>query len=353
MGNTLRLLRAAAVGAGVAVTAQTMRRRRRIAFLDRVVVISGGSRGLGLVLARQLADEGAKLALLARNAEDLARAAQMLAPADVLTLPCDVRDEAQVQAAIRQVLERWGRIDVLINNAGVIQVGPLEHMSNADFRESLDVHFWGAYHCLQAVIPHMRGRGGRIANITSIGGKIAVPHLTPYCAGKFALVGLSDGMRAELRKDRIYITTVVPGLMRTGSPPNAIFKGRHRQEYAWFAISDALPGLSIDAERAAQQIIEALRYGDASLTITLPAKIAVAANALLPNLVATITALATRLLPRPTRDVGDQRRSGWESQSALAPSLLTTLSDQATVANNELRTQEAPEAQARQMGAER
>src|SRR5256714_1298474 len=128
---------------------------------------------------------------------------------------------------------------------------------------ALAVHLWGPLYAMRAVVPQMRRQGGgRIVNIASIGGKIAVPHLTPYSASKFALVGLSDGMRAELAKDNILVTTVCPGLMRTGSPPNAHFKGRHRAEFTWFVLGDSLPLASIDARRAARHIITACRYCD-------------------------------------------------------------------------------------------
>src|SRR5438270_7691587 len=104
-----------------------------------------------------------------------------------------------------------------------------------------------------------RRREGRIVNISSIGGKLSMPHLVPYGASKFALTGLSEGMRVELRKDGVFVTTVCPGLMRTGSPVNADFKGKHREEYSWFSISDSLPLLTMSAERAAGQIIGAMK----------------------------------------------------------------------------------------------
>src|ERR687891_1372920 len=105
---------------------------------------------------------------------------------------------------------------------------------------------------MHAVIPLMKRQSyGRIVNIASIGGKVAVPHLLPYVASKFALVGLSEGMRAELLKDGIYVTTVSPGLMRTGSHLNAFFKGQHKKEYALFSIANALPLFSTSSKRAA------------------------------------------------------------------------------------------------------
>src|SRR5205823_6261490 len=168
--------------------------------------------------------------------------------AEVLTLPCDLRRQEEVESSIERIVARYGSVDVLINNAGLIQVGPLKHMAVQDFEEALAVHLFAPLFCTLAVLPHMRrARQGRIVNIASVGGKIAVPHLLPYCASKFALVGLSNGLRAELRRDNILVTTVCPGLMRTGSPRHAWFKGRHRREYAWFVISDSLPVLSISA----------------------------------------------------------------------------------------------------------
>src|SRR5215208_741569 len=249
------LIAAAAGAAAVFAGSRALRNRHAIEFRDRVVVISGGSRGLGLIMARRFAAEGARLVLLARDPEELDRARAQLPPeVEVMTIRCDIRRRADVRAAMAKVLEKWAAVDVLINNAGVIQVGPLEHMTHEDFENAMATHFWGPLHLMFEVVPAMRRRGfGRIVNVTSIGGRVAVPHLAPYCASKFALVGLSDAVRTELQQYGIRVTTVTPGLMRTGSPVNAEMKGRHEAEYAWFAISDSLPGLTASAERAAQQ----------------------------------------------------------------------------------------------------
>src|SRR5947207_4943379 len=116
------------------------------------------------------------------------------------------------------------------------------------------LQLWLPYDLSMTAIPHPRRVGeGRVVNIASIGGKVAIPHLAPYCASKFALVGLSDAIRAELARDNICVTTVCPGLMRTGSHLNASFKGDHRREFAWFSLGAALPIFSIDANRAARQ----------------------------------------------------------------------------------------------------
>jgi NAD(P)-dependent dehydrogenase (short-subunit alcohol dehydrogenase family) len=333
---------AAGLVAGAAVAfaaARMLRQRRAMQFQNRIVVITGGSRGLGLVIARQLAAEGARLILLARDERELSRARRLLEEehgAEVETIRCDVRRRADVRAAAAQILDTWTAVDVLINCAGIIQVGPLDHMQYEDFANAMATHFWGPLHMMLELVPPMRRRGfGRIVNISSIGGATAAPHLAPYCASKFALTGLSDAARAELAPHGIAVTTVKPGLMRTGSPVNAQMKGRHEQEYAWFAVADSLPGLSISAERAARQIIEACRYGDPELTITLPARAAIALNALAPSLTARLMAIAARLLPAAAGPEGDRFKHGRESESAWAPSLATTLSDRAAVLNNE------------------
>src|SRR5262249_7724910 len=162
---------------------------------------------------------------------------------------------------VDEVVARYRRLDILINNAGVITVGPVDHMTPGDFEQAMAVHFWGPFHTMRAAIPHMRREGGgRIVNISSIGGRVGGPPLVPYCASKFARTGLSTALRTELACDNILITTVSPGLMRTGSPFNARFKGNHRREFAWFAIADSLPLLSIEGRRAARQIVDAARH---------------------------------------------------------------------------------------------
>jgi len=304
------------------------------------VVITGGSRGLGLLVARQLADEGAHITLAARDRGELERAREELSArgANVQIAVCDIGIRADAERLIQEVVERTGSIDVLINNAGVIKVGPLEHMQVEDFEEAMAVHFWGPLHAMMAAIPVMRRhRLGRIVNVSSIGGRIGVPHLTPYCASKFALSGLSDSTRAELAKDGISVTTVTPGLMRTGSPFNAWFKGRHRDEFAWFMISDSLPVASIDAQRAASQLLDACRYGDAELAIGWPARLAIIANAVIPEAMAVAMNLANQfILPEPNGDGGTESHSGWQSMSARTSSPLTRLTEKAAAANNEL-----------------
>ena len=340
-GPQKRSLTFGAAGIAALLLAQTWRRRTAYDFAGRSVVITGGSRGLGLILARELASQGARLTLVARTDEDLALAEEDIrarqAFADVLSVAADLRQPDSADLAIGSAIERYGRVDVLINNAGIIQMGPVDHMSVADYEDALKTHFWAPLYMTLAALPQMRRQGeGRIVNISSIGGRVAVPHLVPYCASKFALTGLSDGLRYELARDNIFVTTVCPGLMRTGSPVNAMFKGRRPEEYAWFAISDALPLTSIDADRAARQIVEACRRGDAELVITVQAKMAILARTVAPELFADAMAFMNQLLPEPVGREGDQPRSGLESESNLLPGAVIERTRRTAERNNEL-----------------
>ena len=330
---------------GLCAGAWLWRRMSRPAydFREKVVLITGGSRGLGLVLARQFAAKGAKLALCARDAAELDLAAENLRQdgIDAFVHACDVSDGSGVREMVARTEAALGPVNVLVNNAGIIQVGPAETMTREDYEQSLRVHFWGCYNTVEAVLPGMRQRrDGRIVNISSIGGKVSVPHMLPYSVGKFALVGYSQGLRSAVASDNVLVTTVCPGLMRTGSPRNAEFKGQHRAEYAWFAVSDSLPLLTVSAESAARSIVEACRRGDAEAVLSLPARLATFLHQMFPETAADLLSLVNRLLPGPSgpESVGTEKRSGAESESSLAPSLLTTLTDQAARRNNEMAT---------------
>src|SRR6266480_3734160 len=323
---------------GAWVTARAVR-TARYSLRDKVALITGGSRGLGLVLARHICAQGGSVALIARDPEELARAKADLAPRGgaVLTIQCDLLDGAQIEAAVHQAIDRFGKIDILINNAGIIEVGPLEHMTREDFERAMGVHFWAPFELTMQVVPEMRTwGGGRIVNISSIGGKVAVPHLAPYSASKFALTGLSDAIRAELARDEIYVTTVAPGMMRIGSHVNANFKGKHDAEFAWFATSNGMPFISINANRAARKILAACRRGQPSLTLTFAARGAILGNALFPNFTGYAMKVVNGLLPGAANDEGKESRAGSDTRR-LVPGWLTRLADRATLRNNENR----------------
>jgi short-subunit dehydrogenase len=333
------IVKITALATGAFVLKSTVSRFFEYDLKNKTVLITGGSRGLGLVMAREFAREGSRLVLCARDQQELQQAQTDVERfgGEVMTVPCDVTDREAVNEMIAAVNDQFGSVDVLVNNAGVIQVGPLEVMTMEDFEHAMQSHFWGPLNTIFAVLPSMRQKkSGRIVNISSIGGKVSVPHLVPYSASKFALVGLSKGLRAELLKDGISVTTVCPGLMRTGSPRNADFKGKHRYEYAWFSISDSMPLLTVSAENAARQVVRACKRGQAELVISVPAKLAATFDALFPEMMSQMLGLANQLLPAPG-GVGAQNMKGRESSSAWSPSWLTTLSEEAALRNNEVQ----------------
>jgi NAD(P)-dependent dehydrogenase (short-subunit alcohol dehydrogenase family) len=312
-------------------------RTARYSLRDKVAVITGGSRGLGLVIARHICAEGGSVALIARDPDELARAKADLAPRGgvVLSIRCDLLDATQIGAAVRQIIDRFGKIDILINNAGVIEIGPLGHMTREDFDRAMQLHFWAPYELVSQILPEMRTwGGGRIVNISSIGGKVAVPHLAPYSASKFALTGFSDAIRAELARDNIHVTTVAPGMMRTGSHVNARFKGKHDIEFAWFAASAGAPVISMNADRAARKILAACRRGQPSLTLSFAARGAILGNALFPNLTGYAMKFVNRFLPGAANEAGNESRAGAHVHR-LTPRWLTRLADRATQKNNE------------------
>jgi NAD(P)-dependent dehydrogenase (short-subunit alcohol dehydrogenase family) len=316
-------------------------RTARYPLRNKVVLITGGSRGLGLVLARHICAQGGNVALIARDLDELSRAKADLYPlgGKVLTVACDLLDTGQIQSAVRQITDHFGKIDILINNAGIIEVGPLEHMTPEDFERAMRLHFWAPFELISQIVPKMRvWGGGHIVNISSIGGKVAVPHLAPYSASKFALTGFSDAIRAELARDNIHVTTVAPGMMRTGSHVNAKFKGKHDSEFAWFAASAGAPLLSMNADRAASKILAACRRGQPSLTLTFAARFQVVANALFPNLTGHLMKVVTRFLPGLATEGGHRSRAGSQLRR-LTPPWVTYLADRATKKNNEAKSQ--------------
>ena len=292
--NRQTLLLAGGVGLLLLPLLQRLTRAR---LRGEVALVTGGSRGLGLSIARELAKAGCRLAICARDEDELeaARADLSERGAEVLALACDVRDRSQVEQTIERVTQHYGRVDILVNNAGIIQVGPAEHMTHERFREAMDTDFWGVVHATLAVLPQMTARGsGRIVNITSIGGRVSIPHMLPYAAAKFAATGFSEGLRSELKHMGILVTTVLPTTLRTGAHLQAQFTGDAEKEYSWFAPSASLPGLSVSAEKAGRQVVRALRRRRAVQYIGWQARLLGTLHGLLPGAFVDFMSLSTR-----------------------------------------------------------
>lgn len=295
-----RSLLAAGAAAGALAFAYARRDARIGSWCGRVALVTGGTRGFGLLLARELASDGCSVAICARDETELRRAQEDLLEwgADVLAVRCDVTDQRQVEQMVGRVLERFGRIDVLVNNAGGIGVGPIESATVEDFRHAREVIFDGAVHCVLAVLPKMLERGGgHVINVSSIGGRIAMPHLVPYDSAKFALTGFSEGLRAELAPQGICVTTVFPGTMRTGSYRNAMFKGRRDGEFTWFALASTLPWLSTSAERVARAAIRGAKLGKAEVIVPFHAKVLTLLHGVAPATTGAVAGWLARALP--------------------------------------------------------
>jgi NAD(P)-dependent dehydrogenase (short-subunit alcohol dehydrogenase family) len=263
--------------------------------------VTGASRGLGFLIARELAQRGHRLVIGARNPDGLAAAAERLRAdgADVTTVAGDVSTQDVAERLVETAIERYGRLDVLVNNAGIIQVGPVVAMTPDDFADAMNGIFWGTARPTLAALPVLRRQGaGRIVNVTSIGGRVPAPHLLPYVSAKFATVGFSDTLRAEVGKYGITVTTAVPGLMRTGSPRNALFKGDQPAEHRWFTAGDSIPLVSVAAPRAARRIVQAGLRGRPVVTLTPAAIVASRVYGLAPATTVRLAGLFDRLLPK-------------------------------------------------------
>jgi short-subunit dehydrogenase len=324
--------------ASVLAGAMLVPRRGRDDIRGEVAVVTGASRGLGLLLAHELARQSCRLVICARDEAELEHAAGQLraAGAEVTSVACDLAEEASARLLVDTAVERYGRIDIVISNAGIIQVGPLETSQVGQYETALDTMALAPARLALAALPVMRRqRHGRIVTITSIGGKMSVPHLLPYCTAKFAAVGFSEGLRAELGRGPVTVTTVVPGLMRTGSHLQARFTGQAGKEFTWFALGASLPLISMDAERAARQIITAVRRRRAEIILTPAGQLVARAASLAPGLTGEVLHLVQQLaLPAPpdrtrTPDTGAE----WEGTPGyrLHPALPQKVFDFLTV----------------------
>lgn len=331
-GSTARRV---ALGAGIAGgalllanTTKIVRWLRRADLRGQSTLIMGGSRGLGLELAREFGWQGARVTICARDEQELTAARDQLARdgVDVRIERCDLTRRDEVERTVARVTERDGRVDILVNVAAVISVGPYLDQTLDDFEQVMVNNFWGPVYAVLAVLPQMLARhAGRIVTIDSLGGKVVLPHIMPYCCSKFALYAYSTGLCAELAREGIIVTTVCPGLMRTGSFLNIVVKGQHRKEYTAFSLMDSLPLITIDAHRAARQIVGAARRGDPELIVTNFADLLCKLQGLAPGTTTAIMRTIGRLLPGAIGADGKVRRIGSQCETAVSQSFLTAL----------------------------
>lgn len=270
-------------------------------FRRKTAVITGGSRGLGLSIAWNLLEQGASVVLLARDEDELARARKILKrdfpKSRVMIIPCDITDHASLAQALNKAKRETRGIDLLVNNAGSILVGPFSTMVLADFEAQMRLHLLAVVDAIQIALPELKRRQGRILNICSLGGKIAVPHMAAYDASKFAMSGFAQAVRGELAEQGVLMTTAYPTVMRTGSTIQAVFKGDHEKEFRLFDTIDHLPVLSLSADRAAKKVLTAVREGRSEVVLSIPARLREAVAAIFPETVQLLMDFVSPLLP--------------------------------------------------------
>ena len=219
----------------------------------KVVFITGGSRGIGLAIARALLREGARVAITATSDDTLREAAADLAggtASSVLPLRSDVRHYQEVERAVETAVNHFGGLDVLVNNAGIGLFQPVADMSLDDWNRIIDTNLTGVFHCCRAVLPHLRARGGGwIINMSSLSGTNPFPQAAAYCASKAALNAFSEALMQEVRHEGIRVAYVMPGSVGTE------FNGRSPHQDEW----------KLAPEDVAQVIADLIRYPSRSL----------------------------------------------------------------------------------------
>ena len=260
-----------------------MRRQR---FLDYVVVVTGAGSGIGAAVAQAFAREGARVVLTGRREDRLQDVARRIAAFQprVLALPCDVTDEAQVRALVAATLEHFGRIDMLVNNAGVLIEGPTAELGDSAIQTMFDTNVRGLLTCTRLVLPHMRERGyGHIVQISSVAGFVSLPPIGVYAATKHAVQAIADTLRIELFGTGIHVTSICPG-------PVASELGQRGPERR-----TSRAGLGrLAANVAAAHILDAVHLRRREVFLPGILRFAALADALVPGLVGRIGARLRR-----------------------------------------------------------
>lgn len=247
------------------------------------VVITGATSGIGRETARAFARAGADVVVAGRREERLREVAGEIEGdgGRALAVRTDVADQAQVENLIARAVARFGRIDTLVNNAGVGIAARFEQQSLDDFRRVMDINFWGAVYGCKAALPRMRAQtnGGVIINVSSILGRRGVPYQTAYCASKFALRGFSEALRTEVMAESIDVSTIFPGAIET-----ELFESAANQ--TGLEMPDFAP--KFPARDLAEMIVQDARFPQPEIVMALDAQLIEFFNRMAPGLVDTM-----------------------------------------------------------------
>jgi len=250
---------------------------------DNVVAITGASKGIGAELARQLAAKGAKLVLAARNEKELEAVAAdcRKAGASVVTVKADVAVERDCQAIVAGAVLAFGRLDTLVNNAGVSMWARFEDIDDVSILERImQVNYMGAVYCTRHALPHLRAVRGRIVGIASLAGRTGVPTRSGYAASKHAMTGFFDSLRIELADAGVTVTMIYPGFVSTGIRENAT-----GPDGKAIMVSPVKEGEVMGVEECARRIVKAIEKREREVVMTARGKIGLWLKLLAPSLV--------------------------------------------------------------------
>jgi short-subunit dehydrogenase len=256
---------------------------KTMSFKNHVVIVTGASSGIGRALSLRLASEGACLSLAARNAERLEKLAQECDElgGQAIPVPTDVADQAQCHRLIDATVQQFGRIDMLVNNAGITLVGKFEQLPDLElFQQVMAVNFNGLVGCTYYALPYLQDTAGRIVNVSSLGGKLAIPYNTSYIASKFAVSGFSDSLRMELRNEGVSVTVIYPYWVVTEFHERMLDKDGHARGPGGRAVYTEK---MMTAEQCAKIILQAAK-GRKREVVMGPGKIATWLNLIAPGL---------------------------------------------------------------------
>jgi len=240
--------------------------RTQAFFKDKAVLITGASSGIGEELALQLGQAGAKLALAARRKERLEELAQRVAAAEKprpLVVQCDVTQDGDLEKAVTETVEQWGKLDVMIANAGFGVVGPLKKLSVEDYRRQFETNVFGVLRTIYAALPEIEKSKGNIAIIGSVTGWASTPGSSPYAMSKFALRALANAITPELRLSGVKVTLVSPGFVASN-----IRRVDNQGQFHEGSKDSIPPWLVMPTEKAVRQILGAIARGNREAIIT-------------------------------------------------------------------------------------
>lgn len=261
---------------------------------EKVALVTGAASGIGRALSLELARWGAHLILVDRNEVGLAEVARLIRPMgrEVACIGADLSTKEGINQCARRAIRQMGQVDILVNNAGIMPLGPVSAMSLPDWEKVLDINVWAPVRMNNLLLPHMISRGhGHIVNVASIAGLLPVPGMTAYVLSKFAVVGYTEALRAEISGEGIDVTCICPGFTRTGLAQTKGYGTGGMQEFG----ARLMEIVGASPERVALQMVRAIRHRKGLST---PGT----AGTILPNLMrlspAFMTGVMGRVYPR-------------------------------------------------------